>query len=140
MPLDSFCSLRNCYYNTKVDSWFAFCFGPSINSISLGKLKLFTTFSCLILYIIIFLRVMFVCLFCFKILPTFSSFMGETNTETLLVCFQASGSKTRHVDVEMDADDESSDNEDTSFQVDDEMFYDTPASRRQITTMCMSAQ
>ena len=83
---------------------------------------------------------MFVCLFCFKILPTFSSFMGETNTETLLVCFQASGSKTRHVDVEMDADDESSDNEDTSFQVDDEMFYDTPASRRQITTMCMSAQ
>ena len=41
----------------------------------------------------------------------------------------------------MDADDESSDNEDTSFQVDDdEMFYDTPASRRQITTMCKSGQ
>ncbi|XP_015752631.1 PREDICTED: FAS-associated factor 1-like [Acropora digitifera] len=51
-------------------------------------------------------------------------------------CIKASSSKTRHVDVEMDADDESSDNEDTSFQVDDdEMFYDTPASRRQITTM-----
>ena len=89
-----------------------------------------------------FLFVFFVCLFfCFKILPIFSSFMGETNTETLFVCVQVSGSKTRHVDVEMDADDESSDNEDTSFQVDDdEMFYDTPASRRQITTMCKSGQ
>ena len=85
---------------------------------------------------------LFVCLFfCFKILPIFSSFIGETNTETLFVCVQASSSKTRHVDVEMDADDESSDNEDTSFQVDDdEMFYDTPASRRQITTMCKSGQ
>ena len=85
---------------------------------------------------------LFVCLFfCFKILPIFHSFMGETNTETLFVCVQASSSKTRHVDVEMDADDESSDNEDTSFQVDDdEMFYDTPASRRQITTMCKSGQ
>lgn len=39
----------------------------------------------------------------------------------------------------MDANDESSDNEDTSFQVDDdEMFYDSPASRRQISTMCKS--
>ena len=50
---------------------------------------------------------------------------------------QASTSKTRHVDEEMDANDDSSDNEDPSFHVDDdEMFCDVTAARRKITEMC----
>lgn len=51
--------------------------------------------------------------------------------------FHQSTSKTRHADVEMDGNDDSSDNEDQSFHVDDdEMFCDVPAARRQITEMC----
>ena len=50
---------------------------------------------------------------------------------------QASTSKTRHVDEEMDANDDSSDNEDPSFHVDDdEMFCDVTAPSRKINEMC----
>lgn len=50
---------------------------------------------------------------------------------------QSSTSKTRHTDIEMDANDDSSDNEDPSFHVDDdEMFCDIPAPRRQLSEMC----
>ena len=45
--------------------------------------------------------------------------------------------KQKHADVDMDGND-SSDNEDPSFHVDDDddMFCDIPTSRRQISTMC----
>ena len=45
--------------------------------------------------------------------------------------------KQKHADVDMDGND-SSDNEDPSFHVDDDddMFCDIPTSRRQISSMC----
>ena len=50
---------------------------------------------------------------------------------------QASTSKARFIDVDMDGNGDSSDNEETSFQVDDDdMFCDVPAARRQISEMC----
>lgn len=68
--------------------------------------------------------------------PVHSLTVGRSEKERSPDYHKASTSKTRHTDVEMDVNDDSSDNEDTSFQVDDdEMFCDIPAARRQINEM-----
>ncbi|XP_073259485.1 FAS-associated factor 1-like isoform X1 [Porites lutea] len=67
--------------------------------------------------------------------PVHSLTMKRSGEDTSQECKKTT-SKTRHVDVDMDTNDDSSDNEDPSFHMDDEeMFCDVPAARRQISNM-----
>ncbi|XP_078352953.1 FAS-associated factor 1-like [Oculina patagonica] len=68
--------------------------------------------------------------------PVHSLTMKKSGQDTSSECKEASTSKARVIDVDMEGNDDSSENEDPSFHVDDDdMFCDVAATRSQISEM-----